>query len=74
MSMLPALSRAIVRSRCACSMSPLSASTAKPRASRRSASSSVAMLGAREHQHAVERLRFEDARQRIELVHAADDQ
>src|SRR6185369_1571183 len=30
-------------------------------------------LGAREHQHAIERFRFEDARQRIELVHAADD-
>ncbi len=30
------------------------------------------LLGAREHQHRVERLGFEDARQRVELVQAAD--
>ena len=31
------------------------------------------LLGAREHEHAVEGLRLEDARQRVELVHAAHD-
>ena len=30
------------------------------------------LLGAREHQHRVERLDLEDARQRVELVHAGD--
>ena len=44
MSILPSRSMAIVRSRWLCWMSPLIASAAKPRARRRSASSSVDCL------------------------------
>ena len=62
----------MVRSRCTCAMSPLMAAPQKPRACSLLGQFVGGQLGAREDDHAVERLGFEDARQRIELVHAAD--
>ena len=72
MSSLPFFSCSIVRSRCACVMSPLSAALRSPRASSFSASSSVACLVRAKTSIASNVFDLEDARQRIELVEAAD--
>jgi hypothetical protein len=53
-------------------MSPLIAAAAKPRACSLLGQLLGGQLGAREHDHRVERLGLEDAGQRVELVHAAD--
>ena len=71
MSILPAFRRATVRSRCDCGMSPLSGGGGEAARLELFGEFHRGLLGAREHQHAVEGLGLEDACQRIQLVHAA---
>ncbi len=71
-SILPVARASTVRSRMFCGMSPLIAAAAKPRALSRSATSSVAGVGAHEDDDAVVSLGLEDAGQGLDLVRAHD--